>query len=131
MKLNDSIEMAAICGLFCGTCPQYPTNCEGCLSDKLAPHCEACENGFRDCANKNNVTWCFQCINFPCQRLHNFKDRHIVNGISHHENVINDLQYMKENGVEDWITKQKIENYCKNCNSYITWYEKYSHKCKE
>ncbi|HAJ80589.1 MAG TPA: hypothetical protein DCO75_12560 [Fibrobacteres bacterium] len=129
MRLNNDLKIAAICGLFCGTCPQYPSNCEGCLSDKLAPLCKTCQNGFRECAKINNVTWCFECNNFPCQRLYDFKDKHFVNGISHHGNVINNLNYMKKVSVEDWIKIQKQENTCTKCNSYILWHEKDSHKC--
>ncbi|MEJ2738887.1 MAG: DUF3795 domain-containing protein [Dehalococcoidia bacterium] len=44
---------------------------------------------------KKKITWCFQCDEFPCTRLEDFLNIHIVNGISHHAHVIDNLQYMK------------------------------------
>ncbi|NMS91366.1 DUF3795 domain-containing protein [Clostridioides difficile] len=121
---------AAICGLFCGTCPEYPKNCHGCLSDNVNVECSTCDHGFRDCSELNNVTRCYECDKFPCDRLHDFKNKHIVNGICHHKNVINNLQYMKENSVPKWIEKQITENTCPNCNKLIVWFDKDTHKCK-
>lgn len=41
MELN--VNMAAICGLFCGTCPSYLHQCDECLSDGvLMEDCQSC-----------------------------------------------------------------------------------------
>ena len=94
---QDVSKMVGICGLYCGTCPCYladkkhdekylermsrergysveEIHCHGCLSDKVAVHCKDCSHGFRKCASEKQVTWCFQCDDFPCQRLKDFKD---------------------------------------------------------
>ena len=49
----------------------------------------------------------------------------------HHEEVINNLKFMKENGVEAWIKQQNEKNICKKCDKYILWYEKNTHKCSK
>ena len=128
MKPNN--ETAAICGLFCGTCPFYPEKCHGCLSDKLTAHCVTCPNGFRDCAKKHAVTRCYECSEFPCDRLKQFSKEHYQNGIGHHETVIADLTYMSEHGVESWVEKKTADNTCKSCGKLIHWYDKHSHKCE-
>jgi Protein of unknown function (DUF3795) len=130
MASSGNVKTAAICGLFCETCPQYPAYCEGCLSDKLAPHCQDCKHGFRDCAREKGVTRCFECKSFPCERLEKFRHVHIVNGISHHEKVVEDLQYMKDFGLERWVARQQEENRCSKCGSLILWHEKYTHTCR-
>lgn len=120
---------AAICGLYCGTCPSYEIECEGCLSDRVAPGCDVCGNGFRACAESHDVIRCYECTEFPCERLEEFSKRHIVNGICHHEHVIEDLQYMKEHGVETWVTQQKESHTCKNCGEMILWFEENCNNC--
>lgn len=129
--MNPNNETAAICGLFCGVCPFYPLHCHGCLSDKLTAHCVSCPNGFRTCAKEHGVTRCHECCEFPCKRLEVFSRQHIENGICHHDTVIEDLQYMKDCGVEEWVKLKTKENTCKSCGKLIYWMDKNTHMCGE
>ena len=147
----DATRRVGICGLYCGTCPFYlavrkydmeyleimatakgasidELRCDGCLSDRLAVHCRDCRHGFRTCAAEKQVTWCFECDEFPCQRLEAFKAVLIVNGISHHEHVIEDLQYMKQHGIEKWVKKQDRAARCPECGEVLYWFDK---KCPD
>lgn len=128
MKPNDNT--AAICGLFCGTCPFYPTRCHGCLSDKLTAHCVKCPNGFRDCVKEHSVTRCYECAEFPCAKLEKFSGEHWENGIGHHVTVIEDLQCMKDSSVAEWVEKKTQENTCPKCGQLVCWMDKNSHKCE-
>lgn len=128
MKPNE--QTAAICGLFCGTCPCYPNDCHGCLSDKLTPHCAVCGNGFRDCAKQHEVTRCYECTEFPCDRLENFSHQHYENSIGHHEAVIAGLEEMNAHGVAAWVKKQVQLHTCVKCGKLIYWYDRDSHICK-
>lgn len=142
---QETTNLAGICGLYCGTCPQYLAprekdleqlrkiseqsslpieriRCDGCLSDRVFPPCEECRHGFRGCAAQREITWCFQCPDFPCQRLKEFVPVHVVNGISHHEHVIEDLQYMKEHGVEKWVEEQHTAGSCPQCGKMAYWF---------
>ena len=130
MKRIPDDSTAGICGLFCGTCPSYPEDCHGCLSDKVAGHCVSCPNGFRTCAKEHEVTRCHQCESFPCERIEDFSKTHYENGIGHHVNVIKDLQYIKTNTVSDWVNSQTLENTCPNCGELIHWHEKNLHTCR-
>lgn len=127
MKPNN--QTAAICGLFCGICPSYPQQCHGCLSDKLTKSCTVCPNGFRTCAKEHKVTRCYECVEFPCARISEFSTQHIENGICHHETVIEDLEYMKQNSVEKFVAQKTAENTCKDCGKLIYWMDKNTHKC--
>lgn len=122
-------ETAAICGLFCGTCPCYPASCHGCLSNTLAPHCKTCPQGFRDCAAAYEVTRCFECQAFPCERLHQFSQEHYQNGIGHHEHIISDLTDMKHYGVDTWVSRKTEAATCPHCGQLVYWYDKNTHKC--
>lgn len=112
---------AGICGLFCGTCPMYPAECHGCLSNKLAPHCGICPNGFRECAKAHRVTRCFECTEFPCARLEVFLGIHWENGISHHERVIDNLKRMKAVGVGAWVQEETAKATCAHCGTLKAW----------
>jgi len=137
--------LVGICGLYCKTCPKYlayqdqdteelkkmsqadgapleEIRCAGCLSDHVYPPCRDCRHGFRRCAEEKKVTWCFQCPDFPCQRLEDFSKIHIVNDIWHHKKVIENLQFMKDFGTEEWVKEQEKEGACPNCGKMLYWY---------
>ena len=144
----DSLrDLAAICGLYCGTCPSWlaprendiqrvrkisevmhipidEVPCDGCLSNRVTRHCQECR--IRKCAIEKQVTWCFECDEFPCRQLRDFTGSHIVDGISHHANVIEDLRYMRERGIEQWLEQQDKAGRCPQCAKRLYWF---SRKC--
>jgi hypothetical protein len=151
---QDLNKLVGICGLYCGTCPYFlayrkndikyiermsqenkcsldELRCDGCLSDNVAAHCKDCRHGFRTCAAEKKVTWCFECDAFPCQRLKDFRGVHVVNGISHHEHVIDDLQYMKKYGVEAWVKTQDEAARCSECGEVLYWFDHECPDCKQ
>lgn len=130
MKMTPNAQTAAICGLFCGTCPNYPENCHGCLSSKLTSECTICPVGFRTCAAEHKVERCYECGEFPCARIEEFSHQHIECGICHHENIITDLNAMRTRGVDTWVAEQTQAHTCPKCGELIYWHERDSHKCK-
>jgi len=149
---QDLRQLVGICGIYCGTCPRYlasrendleqlkeisqatgipidKIHCDGCLSGNVFPTCRECIHGFRQCAKEKNVTWCFECDEFPCQRLYHFKEVHIVNGISHHAYVIEDLRYMKEHGIEQCVKEQEKAGTCVTCGKRLYWFTKECPRC--
>lgn len=151
---HDASKLVGICGLYCGTCPSYlafrkkdmekiemmslekgldfqELQCDGCLSGRVASGCRTCRHGFRTCAAEKQVKWCFECDEFPCQRLEDFEHVHVVNGVSHHINVINDLHYMKKYGIEDWVRVQDMEARCPGCGEVLYWFDRECPDCHE
>ena len=141
---RDKTVLAGICGIFCGTCPHYLAPrlddrarleemardqgrgveeevCQGCLSDRVADSCRDCAAGFRDCAAQKGVTWCFQCGEFPCGRLRDFVPVHVVNGIVHHQRIIENLEFMRERGVEAWVDREDKAGRCPGCGQPVYW----------
>jgi hypothetical protein len=150
---QDKSKLVGICGLYCGTCPSYLADrkndleylekmsqergysveeirCDGCLSDNVAVYCVDCRHGFRKCAAEKQVSWCFQCDEFPCQRLEDFTDVHIVNDISHHENIIDDLEYMKRHGIDKWVEAQEKAACCPGCGEMLYWFDRECPGCQ-
>ena len=146
-------EMIGICGLYCGDCPFYLASrigddeqleslsratglakkdivCDGCLSDRVAPECRVCKHGFRACAGEHGVTWCSECGDFPCERLQDFSRQHVVNGICHHEGVIKDLAYLRDNGPESWLALQENRSQCPSCGDKWYWFSRECKSCR-
>jgi len=127
---NDPEKIVGICGLSCGTCPSFADGiCEGCLSDRVAEACAACRHGFRDCAREHGVIRCSECGDFPCERLRRFKDCHIVDGISHHEHIMDYVRRQREIGVEAWVREQEEQNACPVCGTLVVWCERTCRCC--
>ena len=149
---QDTTKLVGICGLYCGTCPNYlayrendveqlakisqargipieEIRCDGCLSDRVISFCVECRHGFRQCAKEKGVTWCFECPDFPCQRLSDFTNVHIVDGISHHAHVIDDLQSIREHGIEVWVEKQERAGRCPQCGKRLYWFTRVCPDC--
>lgn len=144
-----SKSLAGICGIYCGTCPIYLARkdndieelekiaqtrripiddimCDGCLSGHIATFVK-CD--FRSCSTNKKVTWCFQCDEFPCERLVDFTDADVIEGVSHHARVIDNLKEMKEFGVDEWLKREDRRGRCPQCNKKVYWYLKSCPKC--
>ena len=127
---NNPENVVGICGLFCETCPTFADGiCDGCLSGHVAEACVECRHGFRDCAAEHGVTWCSQCSGFPCERLAKFRDCHVVNGISHHEHILEYVARQREIGVKAWVEEQEKANACPVCGSLMIWCERTCRNC--
>ena len=127
---KDANEVVGICGLFCETCPFFADGkCRGCLSDLVAEHCQVCRHGFRDCAKAHSIVRCSECKDFPCDRLRAFKDCHIVDGISHHEHILEYVKRQSEIGVEAWVAEEEQRNRCPDCGTLLVWCERKCRKC--
>ena len=131
MKRIPNEECASICGLFCGACPAFQEECHGCFSDLVRDKCQNCnEHGFLECSIKHNVKRCYECDEFPCDKIKEFSTKPVINGICNHEKVITDSLRMKEVGISKWISEKIDEHKCPKCDELINWFEMNKHICK-
>lgn len=127
MSFNAN-EVVGICGLFCESCPTFVDGeCHGCLSGHVAERCVGCRPGFRDCAKAHGITHCSECGDFPCDRLLRFRDVHVVDGISHHEHIMDYVRRQSEIGLGAWMKEQEALNACPDCGAMTVWCER---KCR-
>jgi hypothetical protein len=149
---KEKRHLVGICGIYCGSCPKYlapregdqamvericresglgteEIRCDGCLSDRVFPSCRDCKPGFRRCATEHGVTWCFECSDFPCRRLEEFREVHIVNGISHHRFLNEELSFMRDHGVEEWLEIQDAKSRCSFCGARVYWSSRTCRNC--
>jgi hypothetical protein len=134
----DSKQMTAPCGLDCFNCVGYLANENpdmiGLLAATLAitPEdakkavCKGCRNQNGNipfapmkchvypCAEKKNVSFCYECSDFPCDYLHPYADQ--AAKVPHNTKVFN-LCLIKKLGLEAWAkdkAKSVKEKYFKD-----------------
>ncbi len=122
MTTKNRLDLVAPCGIDCGTCELYTCGhdhdlfnrlvamnmpkeklpCDGCRSIEGACPVigSACET--YKCAREKNVGFCFDCREFPCEKLQPAADRAEV--LPHNLKVFN-LCTIKQTGVEAFIAK--------------------------
>lgn len=131
------------CGLHCGSCGVFQANksgqiedkakewnmkvedlyCKGCKSDTIATFCRTCH--FKTCATSKEIEFCFQCEEFPCKELLEFKD----DENPHHSIVLHNLDQIKELGIEEWLKQQEVRWSCPECKEKYSWYESICSNC--
>jgi len=91
----------APCGINCGTCRAYQRNrnsCPGCRigSEEKIPHCSKCS--IRNCESLEKLTsgFCYECKNYPCQRLKNLDKRYRT---KYRMSMLENLMFIKEKGL--------------------------------
>ncbi len=152
MAESHDPALAAICGIYCGTCPSYlaprredaaqvrvvaerhgisaeEVTCDGCLSERVMKPCRECRHGFRSCTAAHAITRCYECAEFPCDRLKRFMDAHVVDGISHHRDIIEDLEYSRTHGVAALLRHQAERARCSTCGHTDYWFTRTCTKC--
>jgi hypothetical protein len=133
----------AVCGLYCGACRVVQADeggytdalaeewgrkpedlvCHGCKSEVTASFCRDCT--FRSCAQSKGIEYCFECGEFPCTTLIDFRDDKSV----HHSAVLRNSEAMRQQGVVQWLRDQKERWLCSACGTAFWWYAKVCKTC--
>jgi hypothetical protein len=128
----------APCGMNCNICSAYMaykhkakekglklTYCTGCRPrNKLCALIKkTCRTGF---LLKGKVNFCYECPEFPCQRLKNL-DRRYVNkyGMS----MIGNLTFLEEHGIEQFLAKEADKWRCSECGGLISCHNGVCYDC--
>ena len=110
----------AYCGLYCGACEILLANelgrikekvqewnmklndvkCFGCKTEQNSIYCVDCY--FKKCAESKKIEFCFQCNEYPCTKLLEFKN----DKFPHHSVVLKNLNKIKELGCKYWLKNQ-------------------------
>jgi len=118
----------APCGMNCALCYAFQrekNKCYGCNSDNITMnYCKVCK--IKNCDELNK--YCFKCDNFPCQRLKQLDKRYKT---KYNMSMIENLKYVKENGIRDFINKEKDKWKCEKCNNYICVHKNYCINCNK
>ncbi|MDY6843436.1 MAG: DUF3795 domain-containing protein [Thermodesulfobacteriota bacterium] len=125
----DYYQMTGPCGIDCFNCPVYMAQENNKLRVAMAQHlnipfekaiCKGCrnENGIITCLNmtepcsvykcigSKNITFCYECADFPCDHLHPYADE--ASQKPHNTKVFN-LCLIKKMGLESWAQNKAKE----------------------
>ncbi|MDR2798545.1 MAG: hypothetical protein LBB80_09385 [Treponema sp.] len=126
----DNLSVAP-CGVICNLCSGYQRDknkCVGCnnVGNKVN-HCNTCR--IKNCEEKNNKELlCNECIKFPCKIIKNLDKRYKT---KYGESPINNLQIIKEKGIEIFIKMEKDNWKCKNYGKILCVHKKNYLECGE
>ena len=93
--------------------------CVGCK-----PTGKSCAHLKKYCKNKtiNEVEYCYECSDFPCEQLQKLDNKYRKR---YDMSMIENLEYIRDNGMKGFLKSQKEKYKCQNCHSLIC-----VHNCK-
>ncbi len=126
-------ELIAPCGMNCGICLAYfGYRLDG---EKRKQACPGCRSRASLCAfikkqcpllSSKQIQYCFECATFPCKHLKTLDKRYRNNyGMS----MIENLNYIKSNGVNQFLKQEQERWKCPNCNAIICVHNKKCYSC--
>ncbi len=131
------------CGLYCGACHVLIANrkgiveetarkwemdpedihCHGCKTDVTSVYCRTCD--IKECAENRSTEFCFQCEEYPCPRLVEFRN----DECPHHSVVLKNLDIIGKEGVSTWLDQQESRWSCPECQTQFGWYDEVCTEC--
>lgn len=126
-------ELIAPCGMNCGLCIGHLREkrpCGGCfkIDDENKPKvCRSCKIINCDLLAKTESEFCYDCEIYPCARLKNLDKRYRTNyGMS----MIENLTYIKNNGLGEFLKKEEDKWKCKVCGFGLSVHRNSCLNCK-
>lgn len=119
-------DLIAPCGMNCSLCVAYQFGvldinkqgfhrryCPGCI-----PRAENCKHMADACEKlgKGSVRFCIDCEAYPCKRLKSLDKRYQT---KYHMSMIENLDYIKMNGIEQFLSKEAEKWSCPKCGRKI------------
>jgi len=133
--VSDPSELIAPCGMNCAICAGYlalkndvknqgiriPT-CPGCR-----PRGKQCAYLKKQCPKLNGeIRFCYECKTFPCHRLKTIDARYQSR---YRTSFIENLLFIKENGMEKFLQAQQKKWQCPNCGEMTSCHNGLCFKC--
>lgn len=123
--------LIAPCGMNCGTCMAYLRDkniCKGCWSTfgYKSTSCSNCAIKNCDQLEKTDSKFCYECPKFPCTRLKQLDKRYRH---KYNMSMIENLDYIKKFGLENFELKESIRWKCETCGGVVCVHKGYCLKC--
>ena len=126
-------ELIAPCGMNCGICVAFFGYT---MNGKKRKHtCITCRLRKRPCAfikkqcdklKDGEIEYCFECMDFPCKNLTTLDRRYKAKyGMS----MIENLQELKEKGMETFLENQERKYTCPKCGDIICVHDRKCYSC--
>jgi len=129
-------ELIAPCGMNCGICSNYlayvnnlnRSKCAGCRpSNKKCTYLfEKCSGINHSLEGNSSARFCFECDQYPCKEINRMNRRYREN---YKMSVKENLEYIKENGLSEFVAEQYEEHCCSKCGQLISIHNRKCFKC--
>ena len=127
-------ESIAPCGMNCELCVSffgYTMN-----GEKRKNPCTGCRSREKNCAflkkkcdklSEKVIEYCFECSEFPCENLEKLDSRYRE---KYDMSMIKNLEFIEDNGIEDFLKKQEDRYSCPECGGIICVHNNVCYNCK-
>jgi hypothetical protein len=119
--------LIAPCGMNCGICSGYLARKNDVKSKGIKmPYCAGCRPRDKQCAFlkkrceillNGRIEYCFECESYPCERLRHIDKRYFLSQFR--MSMIENLNYIKEYGMEKFLEKEEAKWKCPECGGVI------------
>lgn len=125
------MELIAPCGMNCGLCLAYQReirHCAGCRPGATRLSCKSCR--IKNCAGmqESALGFCYNCKDYPCKRLLKLDTRYRA---KYHMSMLDNLEYIKEHGMEEFLRYEEELWMCKKCGSVLCVHREVCPSCRE
>jgi hypothetical protein len=125
-QIMDREELIAPCGMDCSLCVAYQSQVYDLKKQGFhRQYCQGCRPRNQNCLHMGDscdllrdgrVGFCFECMDFPCQRLKRLDKRYRT---KYHMSMIDNLMYLQEHGTEAFLEEQSKRWKCEACGEII------------
>ena len=130
-------DLIAPCGMNCALCANYLAMKYDLKKQGLGMgYCPGCRPRGKNCIYmrkncelmaKGRVTFCFECADYPCQKLKNLDKRYRT---SYHLSMIANLDYIKTHGLDEFLQQQMQQWQCPECGGAISCHGGLCYRCE-
>ncbi|MBN1267010.1 MAG: DUF3795 domain-containing protein [Anaerolineales bacterium] len=129
-----SAELIAPCGMNCAICSRYLSFLNGLKRSQ----CSGCRPGhvnctylFAKCSGVNHqsvkeAVFCFECDQYPCAQIKRMDKRYQK---SYGMSVVENLEWIKEKGMESFLENQDRKYRCPGCGGMISIHNRKCFSC--
>jgi hypothetical protein len=126
--------LIAPCGINCALCANYLSQINNLKIQGIQmSQCMGCRPRGKQCAFKKHCpklngenAFCFECADFPCHRLKTLDARYRSR---YHTSPIENLYFIKENGVERFLEVQAQKWRCPTCGDVVCCHNGLCFRC--
>lgn len=114
--------LIAPCGMNCGICMAYlreKNRCPGCRGEDInkPASCVGCIVVNCEMIKKSVSGFCYECPDIPCKKIKQLDKRYRT---KYRMSMIENLEYIKEHGMEKFLEKEEEKWRCPECHGIIS-----------
>jgi Protein of unknown function (DUF3795) len=133
MESKNNFSLIAPCGMNCGVCMAYlreKNKCPGCRGEdsKKTVTRVRCKIKPCDIFKKDNARFCFECGDFPCEKLKHLDNRYRS---KYNMSMIDNLGNIRNFGLKHFIESEDIKWTCSDCGGRICVHNGICYSCEK